>query len=268
MSVVRMATHNPYEDRFPGRRVITREQLHLMKLLRREGIVVEFDGDPDAELNYLALSGLHEWLSDPVVLTAIGIPLNIITGLIGSALYDLFKNKRASADNVVIQIDEQGSWIRYHSDGRRLSDRQLAKLSRALEKRYTISHAKVTPLDPRRPAPIYLEHTDRIVAWGRLVHDEVGLRVDDALIVDDEVRSRMERGELTGLSIGGLVRMAECSVCSQSIFDCEHIWGETYDGELCGISITKMDLGEVSLVEHPAQPLARAQMASRPSATA
>jgi hypothetical protein len=257
VGVVRMATHNPYEDRLPRRRVVTREQLNLAKVLRRAGVTVEFDGEPDWELNYLALTGLREWLSDPIVLTAVNLPVSTVAGLIANSLSGLVKRKRSRLTSVVIEADENGTWVRYDADGRRLTDAQLDRLIRALDERYEISHGKVTPADPSRPVPIYLEHTDRIVAWGRLSIDDVGLRLDDAVVVDDEIRGRIDGGELNGGSIGALVREATCSVCGESFFDCEHVWGETNDGTLCSVTIVKMDLGEVSLVQNPAQLLAR-----------
>jgi hypothetical protein len=60
-----------------------------------------------------------------------------------------------------------------------------------------------------------------------------------------------------GMSIGYVVRAAECSICGLDPEDCAHIVGREYDGERCIRIIKQVDLLEVSLVGRPAQPDAR-----------
>jgi hypothetical protein len=60
-----------------------------------------------------------------------------------------------------------------------------------------------------------------------------------------------------GMSIGYVVREAECSICHQEPEDCDHIKGQLYDGQLCVRIIKRLDLMEVSFVGRPAQPDAR-----------
>lgn len=60
-----------------------------------------------------------------------------------------------------------------------------------------------------------------------------------------------------GMSIGYIVRSAECSICGLDPEDCAHIVGREYDGERCIRIIKQVDLLEVSLVGRPAQPDAR-----------
>lgn len=65
-----------------------------------------------------------------------------------------------------------------------------------------------------------------------------------------------------GMSIGYVVRAAECSVCGIDPEDCAHVAGREYEGELCYRIIKEVDLLEVSLVERPEQPDARIESIS------
>lgn len=60
-----------------------------------------------------------------------------------------------------------------------------------------------------------------------------------------------------GLSIGYVVRAAECSICGLDPDDCEHIVGRRYYDETCHRVVRDLDLLEVSLVGRPTQPDAR-----------
>jgi hypothetical protein len=65
-----------------------------------------------------------------------------------------------------------------------------------------------------------------------------------------------------GMSVGYVVREAECSICHKDPEDCDHIKGQLYDGERCVRIIKRADLMEVSLVGRPAQPDARVMSVS------
>lgn len=67
-----------------------------------------------------------------------------------------------------------------------------------------------------------------------------------------------------GLSMGYIVREAECSICQQDPEDCDHITGHFYGDERCIRIIKQLDLLEVSLVGRPAQPDARITRMSIP----
>lgn len=54
------------------------------------------------------------------------------------------------------------------------------------------------------------------------------------------------------LSIGGIVRKAECGICGQEYGTCDHLVGKPYMGELCYRRITEYELEEASLVTNPA----------------
>lgn len=59
------------------------------------------------------------------------------------------------------------------------------------------------------------------------------------------------------MSIGGIIRGVECSICGLDPEDCEHITGRAYGDEVCHRIITDIDLQEISLVGRPEQPDAR-----------
>lgn len=56
----------------------------------------------------------------------------------------------------------------------------------------------------------------------------------------------------TFMSIGGIVRKAECSICQGEYGQCDHVKGRPYMGEICARVIKEIDLKEVSLVDDPA----------------
>jgi hypothetical protein len=68
MSHLVIEQFNPYSEQFPDRRVISRKQLEVLKLLRAEGVDIRVSGDPSYELNYVSQKGVHEWLSDSAIL--------------------------------------------------------------------------------------------------------------------------------------------------------------------------------------------------------
>lgn len=60
-----------------------------------------------------------------------------------------------------------------------------------------------------------------------------------------------------GLSPGMIVHRVECSICGENAEDCEHIRGQTYDGQVCARRMKDLEVLEVSLVGRPADPDAR-----------
>lgn len=62
-----------------------------------------------------------------------------------------------------------------------------------------------------------------------------------------------------------LIREAECSICHVDPRTCEHVPGETYDGETCHRLITQVDILDIMLVGRPATPDARINEVSVPT---
>lgn len=69
-----------------------------------------------------------------------------------------------------------------------------------------------------------------------------------------------------GMSIGYVVREAECSVCGADPDLCPHVTGRVYGGRPCFRVIKRADLLEVSLVPRPEHPDARITAVSVPLA--
>jgi hypothetical protein len=250
---------NPYSGQYPNRRVISRNELDFLKLLRGEGLDVRVSGNPSHELNYHSTKGVREWLSDPVIFTLVGIPLSIVCGVISNVLCNKFVGKKLSRTDLVLELDNDGTRAHYACDGTPLEDRQFDALLGAIQERHRV-HPSETQLRspyPDRQVPLFLEHTGQVVGWGKVIADDRGLMVEDAVITDAEVWRRVTQGSLKGFSIGVLVREARCEICRESYFECSHIAGQNYDGAPCHVRLTKVDLAEVSIVENPVNPLAQ-----------
>ena len=250
---------NPYSEQYPYRRVISRRELDFLKLLRAEGLDVRVSGNPSDELNYYSAKGIREWLSDPVILTLVGIPLSIVCGVISNLLSNKLAGKKLSRTDMVLELDKDGTRAHYTCEGTPLENGQLHALLGAMQERHKV-HPSVTQLRspyPDRQVPLFLEHTGQVVGWGRVIDGDRGLRVEDAVITDSEVWRRVAEGSLKGFSIGALVREARCEICGESYFECSHIAGQNYDGTPCHVRLTKLDLAEISIVESPVNPLAR-----------
>jgi hypothetical protein len=134
--VIYIRSYNPYEARYPGRRVVSRETLHLIKLLREQGITVVVEPDDGTKLNYSTEKGLTEFLADPVHALAVGIPVGIVVNMISSWLYDRVKRKPVDDEvNVVIEVEDKGKRIRYSHSGKPISEKRFQSMLRVLERR-------------------------------------------------------------------------------------------------------------------------------------
>ena len=253
-------SYNPYEARFPARRVISREALHIAKLLRENGYSVIVEPDDDSRLNYITRKGLKEFLVDPIHLIIVGIPITVVVNILSTWLYQTFKKTpRTEELNIVLEVDDHGRRLRYNHQGEPLSENRFRSILRLIERQAQRFKdlQTIDPPDPTKPLPIFLEHTDKLVGWGRASLDEKGLRVDDVQIIHKKTLKRMKEGELKGLSIAGLIHDSRCSICDLQYVDCNHITGQLYDGQECLNRIDGILLAETSLVEKPVQPKAK-----------
>ncbi len=252
--IIRFRSYNPYEARYPGRRVVARETLHLIKLIRTQGYHVIVEPDDGSKLNYIAEKGLREFLADPVYAMIVGTSVSVIINLISSWLYDRLKDK-PTLDRVslILEFDEKGNKVRYDHEGKVIDDRLFLELLTSLNNRarqYKES-LYMTPPNQFQQFPIYLEHTGKIVGWGSVAVDDKGLRVKNAKITDKETCRRLDNGEFNGFSVAGLVHNAVCSICNMQYVDCNHITGNSYDGVECVVNNQGIDLAEVSIVKSP-----------------
>jgi hypothetical protein len=163
----------------------------------------------------------------------------------------------------MVEFDGSGKKLRYDHRGNPISDERFASLLKALDeraRRYDELRRRAPP-DPNRPVPIYLEHITKIVGWGRVEVDDTGLKVENAIVTDDETWTRIESGELKGLSIGAVVGGSRCSICGEDYVSCNHVGGREYNGVRCAVHIDELEPEEISIVRNPAQPLAKLRRA-------
>jgi hypothetical protein len=100
-------------------------------------------------------------------------------------------------------------------------------------------------------------------AWGNLVTAQItyGTVVRNYPFEFESANSYVERLEgyekllfpkMIFLSVGGIIKKSNCSICKEPYSKCDHIKGRLYNGELCVREITEMELEEASLVDVPA----------------
>jgi hypothetical protein len=254
-------SYNPYEARYPGLRVVSRENLHLIKILRLNGFKVSVQPENGTKLCYLAQKGVREFLSDPIVALTITTYLSILTSILSSWIYDKLKRQpQEDETNIVLEVDEDGRRVRYNQSGKPISNERFQSIIDLMKHRaeqYGDS-LKIEPPDLSRPYPIYLEHSSQIIGWaGKLHKEEDGFKLHGVRITDEQARLRIQFDDLTGFSIGGIIQKSTCSVCKQDYVECNHITGNYYDEKECTVRIDKILIADFSIVQNPVQPLAR-----------
>ena len=130
---IRITSYNPYESRYPSQRVISRETLDLLKTLRKQGYTVVVDPDDGSNLAYTTQKGLREFLADPINLLVVGIPINIMVGLLSTWLYEKFKRIPTDEEvNIILEVDQDGERIHYNHKGRQLSEKKFQSVIRLM----------------------------------------------------------------------------------------------------------------------------------------
>lgn len=261
MQEIRIPSKNPYVSLYPDLKVVSRETIHLIKLLRTEGYSVIVEPEKIAKLDYYVEKGIREILADPILIYVIGIPTSIITGLISSWLYEIWrKPPKKDETQLVIEFDENGNKVRYSESGEKISDKKFSSIMKSLDERahaYKKSRENSSPI-PNRPYPVYLEHTAKIIGWAEnVITRPEGLYLDGLQITDPEVQKLVDNGYLSGVSVAGIVKKSTCSVCNSDYVSCNHIAKNTYEGKECLVRIDDFAIAEFSLVKDPVQPLAR-----------
>jgi hypothetical protein len=258
---IRIKQYNPYISLYPNLKVVSRETLHLIKLLREAGYRVIVEPETTTELNYYVEKGIKEILSDPILAFIIGLPVSFLMDLVSSFIYDIWRKppKRDEAQ-LVLEFDERGNKVRYNQHGENVSDERFKAILESLEKRqkaFRQSKEIETPILEKR-IPLFLEHTERIIGWAKeLRRDDIGLGLHDLEIVDPEIKKLVSDGYLTGLSVGGIVTKSTCSICNSDYTKCNHISTKKYSGKECFVRIDSFILAECSLVNEPVNSLAR-----------
>lgn len=261
MQEIRIPSFNPYVSLYPDLKVVSRETIHLIKLLRTEGYNVIVEPEKTQELYYYTEKGIREILADPILAFTIGISASFFINLLSSWVYDIWRRPlKKNEIQLVIEFDENGTKVRYSQSGEKVSDKKFAAILKSLDERtnaYKKSRETVSPI-ATRPYPMYLEHTAKIIGWAESVTTRPdGLYLVGLQITDPEVEKLVEGGYLSGVSVAGIIKKSTCSVCDSGYIDCTHIARKTYDGKECLVRIDDFAIAEFSLVKDPIQPLAR-----------
>lgn len=253
-------TFNSYPILYPDRKVVGREILDLSKNLRSHGYDVRFLPEDERPLQWLTYKGVGDLINDPVVFEVGSTIYDIVLGLISAWVYGRW-NKSRDSDRpksdlrLAIESARNGKKVRAHYDGKKLSDAQYAEMLHfALEKQQAISKIFAQPPpDSDYPWPVFLEHTTKHVGWAKIWQTDPGLRTETQLF-DSVTQERVEEGDLTSLSIAGIVRQSECSTCLNEYAKCPHIAGESYDAQECSVHIKGIDICDFSIVKNPVNP--------------
>lgn len=149
---VTFQSYNPYEARYPGLRVVSRQTLHLIKMLRSAGYKVSVEPENGTKLFYSAEKGLREFLSDPITALVVNMSLSFLVNLLSSWVYENLKRKPEDNDevNMVLEFDENGQKARYNYKGEPMSDERFQSILSSVNNRaqqYGDS-LKLQPPDP------------------------------------------------------------------------------------------------------------------------
>jgi hypothetical protein len=101
-----------------GEVVIPYDVLRLVKYLRSQHLPVTI-GDGSGPLRYGVRKGVTEFFQNPVILSAVQVPLSIITGLIANYLFALFKGRAPQGpENLIVEIQNGDQRVRFDYRGR------------------------------------------------------------------------------------------------------------------------------------------------------
>lgn len=261
---VKFQSYNPFLLAFPNRRVISREALHVIKMLREKGIPARVVPEV-GELNYLAEKGIRDFLRDPLYATLINVPLSVVASIVATMITNQWAAPPPPQEtHIVLEVQTDGQRLKYDHLGQPVSDEKFRAMLSVMQERARLSEAArmIPSPHPDKPVPIFLEHTHKIAGWGRVARGDGGLIVEDAIITDGSTAARVRAGDLGGLSIACLVRRSTCRYCKNSYFTCYHIAGQVYEGEECVNQIDGADLIEVSIVKDPVNPHCKIELAN------
>ena len=254
---IEIKSFNPYENLYPNRKLVNLEALILIKHLRNQGFEVVILPDNNQPVEYLFKKGLQEFLSDPLNIIYIGIPLSILTGILTNYIQKLLDRRKntknelkINIENLIIQNKETNKY--YLGTGNEVQLEKLKNNQQKIKKNKEEFNEKLNAISPYQdyPFPIFLEHKPNIVGWCILWEDDQGLR-SEGIITDKIVRRKINKGKLKGASVTGIAKKSLCSICSSNYVDCNHISGERYDGKKCSNVIYEIDFVETSLVKRP-----------------
>ncbi|WP_055446228.1 hypothetical protein [Lacinutrix mariniflava] len=250
--IIEIESFNPYETRFPNRKLVTRETLILMKYLREEGYEVKVLPDNDQPIEILYKKGLAEFFADPIFIALIGIPIGVITAIVSNKIQKLIdsldKKETINPEHLIIQIDNSThNYLgeNFPKEKTKRIKKKRKEFKDGFERCFEIKSPK-----SKFPTPMFLEHKPKIIGWCSLYTDDDGLKAE-GMIIDKVVKRRIKQNRLNGMSVTGIATKTECSICKKSYTECNHVAGNEYDNKGCYNSIIKTDYVETSIVKEP-----------------
>ncbi|MFC6098100.1 hypothetical protein ACFPVY_15720 [Flavobacterium qiangtangense] len=252
--VIKIESFNPYESRFPKRKLITRDTLILIKYLRTEGYDVIVTPEDATPVEILYRKGFAELFADPLNVALFGIPITVFTTIVANQIQkfiDKFGDKaKANITNVNITVDNSTNVYNCHGKSQSKKNQiQFVEKKKKLKDGFQTSFKIISP-NSKYPTPIFLEHKPKIVGWCLLHVDDKGLKAE-GILTDKLIKKRVAQNRLNGMSVTGIAKKTECSICSQSYTECNHIAGNFYDEIECFNTIVKTDFVEASIVKDP-----------------
>jgi len=242
---------NPYENRFPNRKLITRDTLILVKHLRLDGYEVIIKPENNQPIEYLFKKGFEDFFSSPIMLTFYGISINIISNLISNKIQKIIDgNSNVNPSNITYNTDNSTNI--YNFFGEEISKEnlnQIEKNRKNLQDEYKKCF-EIKPPNLELPVPIFLQHKPNIIGWCKLWMDNNCIMAD-GMIIDKTVKRRISQKRLKGASITGIATKSICSICKSNFVDCNHIPNVNYNGKICYNSILESEFVEMSIVKEP-----------------
>ncbi len=251
-----IGAYNPYESKFPSRKVISRDELHLIKTLREHGIDYEIKSEHKGKLYILSQKNFESLLTDPIFLTLYSITIGVIVGFIN----DVLKPNDNLKERLLIK-NKDGETFDY--EGNKIDKEVIEFVTDKMLSKQNYFSQTISRESPFKDLsiPVHLEHTPEIVGWCNLNIKKEGLFVNPMKVTCSNTWGRIKNQELKGFSIGGLIYGSKCSICESDYVECNHQTSNIYDGQQCICQITGFDLAEISIVKDPANSLATINIA-------
>lgn len=252
-------TFNPYEARYPGRKVISRDTLNAVKQLRNQNIDVVILPEDGRPVEYVFRKGMLDFLRDPIIAFFVGVPVNVACGLMTSAVqyaWGRFQNvvlpgRPPETPNILFKVE--GENRTFSCSGQPMDGKSVARIVELVQqgqRDYAAAMTEKRPY-PNRSAPLFREHVPHVVGWCAIGMEDGELIARDAVITDPITLEMLKSGELRGMSVAGIATKSICSICSGDYVACNHVAGEMYDGNECLNGIEESILVDVSLVRDP-----------------
>ena len=252
--VIKIDSFNPYESIFPNRKLVTRDTLILIKYLRAEGYEIIVTPEDNKPIEILYKKGLAEIFADPINIALLGIPIGVITTIIGNQIQKVIDkfggSVKLNESNINITIDNSIKHYNYLGEFQKGKNSIAIEDYRKKQKEGFSKSFKIKSPNDDYPTPIFLEHKPKIVGWCSLYADDKGLKAN-GIVTDKLIRKRIQQNRLNGMSITGIAKVTKCSICDNSYVDCNHVAGNFYDEKECFNTIVETDFVETSIVKEP-----------------